>query len=396
MSLRIALVTPLFPIHGEPYRGIPIYNTALELRNLADVQVFCPFAVYPRWKVLQPSSYVYRPPDKDFQPPLIPVEYVRYFAVPGVSRPLNAWNCRSALLPALRRFAPDLVLAYWLYPEGRGALLAARNLGLPVVGGARGSDMKRPPDPLSRYLLQRTVRTFDGVLTVSEELRRSAISLGADPSRVRTVLNGCDTRIYHAANRDEARSRLGLPADAEIVLFVGHLVPWKGISELIEAFILLASDRPNLRLICVGEGVWNRAWDQRLRDQGLDRRVLLPGGCTPVQVAEWMAAADVFCLPSHSEGCPNVVIEALACGRPVVATTVGAIPDLVNSDCGFLVAPGRPVELAAALQRALEKTWNSSVLSSAFRRGWADAAGETLDFCTGVASRFRAGARGSR
>ena len=393
MSLRIAVVTPLFPIRSEPYRGIPIYQTVVELQKLATVRVICPLAVYPRWRALRPSSYVYRQADDEFQPPLVPVDYVRYRALPVLSRPWNAANCASKILPALRRFNPDLVLAYWLYPEGRGALLAGRKLDVPVVGGARGSDLKRPPDRISHYLLQSTVRNMDGLLTVSDELRQRSIAWGIEAQRIRTVLNGCDTRLFYPADRQEARRGLHLPEDEEIILFVGHLISLKGLPELIDAFIQLAPSRPKLRLVCVGEGAWNAGWSLHLQKEGLDRRVLLPGGCPPSEVARWMAAANVVCLPSHSEGCPNVVIEALACGRPVVATTVGAIPDLVNSACGFLVPPGRPAELTQALTAALDQSWNPAVLASAFRRGWDQAAQETLDFCREIKARFHTGAR---
>jgi glycosyltransferase involved in cell wall biosynthesis len=395
MSLRIAVVTPLFPIREEPYRGIPIYNTVVQLQRLATVRVFCPFALYPQWKPLQPSSYVYRNVDDEFQPPLVPTEYISYPALPALSRPLNARNCGTRILPALRQFVPDLILAYWLYPEGRGALLAGRRLGVPVVGGARGSDLKRPPDRISRYLLRRTLMNMDGLLTVSEELRQRSISWGIEPTRVRTVLNGCDTTVFHAGDHLEARRRLALREDAEIILFVGHLVPWKGVPELVEAFIQLALRRPRLLLICAGEGFWSNQWSARLREHGLLDRVLLPGGCIPTQVAEWMTAASVVCLPSHSEGCPNVVIEALSCGRPVVATTVGAIPDLVDPRCGILVPPGLQHELAAALGEALDRQWPPALLTTAFSRSWEQVALETFEFCCEITERYRVGGRKS-
>jgi teichuronic acid biosynthesis glycosyltransferase TuaC len=352
MDFRIAVVTPLFPLRDEPYRGMAIYNTVLELRKLVITEVFCPVAEYPNWKVLQPSKFVYRKPDRDYQPAAVPTHYIGYPALPLLSRPLNGWTCAARLLPALRDFRPDLILAYWLYPEGRGALLAGRKLGVPVVGGSRGSDLRLPPDRISHYLLRRTIRGMQGILTVSEELRLRAIAMGAAPDHVRTIVNGCDQQMFQPLDASEARQRLRLDPDAEWVVFIGQIKAKKGLPELAEAFIQLAPRRPRLRIAIVGEGGWRDELEARLSAHGLTGRVRLPGACAPSQVADWMAAADVFCLPSHSEGCPNVVLEALACGRPVVATTVGAIPEFVDESCGILVPPGDATALARCAQRS--------------------------------------------
>jgi glycosyltransferase involved in cell wall biosynthesis len=101
-------------------------------------------------------------------------------------------------------------------------------------------------------------------------------------------------------------------------------------------------------------------------------------------VARWLAACDVFCLPSHSEGCPNVVLEAIACGRPVVATTVGGIPEVVNEQCGVLVPPGDIERLRGALAAALEKAWCAERISAQFRRSWEQVAEETYNICREV------------
>ena len=381
MPFRLAVVTPLFPMRSAPQHGMPIYNTVRELQKLAEVRVFCPVAAYPQTRWLRPSRHTHHDADPDFRPPGIDVEYLAYGAVPLLSRPFNARNCAAQLLPALRRFGADLILAYWLFPEGRGALLAGRKLGVPVVGGARGSDLLLPPGRLSRYLLGRTLHGLRGVLTVSEDLRRHALALGLDPARVRNVPNGCDTEVFHVASRPEARRRLGLPEDATLILFVGRLTPLKGLGDLIDAFVPLAEQRPRLLLACPGGGAWRPEWREKLRRHGLSNRVLLPGDCTPPQVAEWMAAADVFCLPSHSEGCPNVVIEALSCGRPVVATRVGGTPDLVHPGGGILVPPGQPDKLAGALAGALDRQWDEAAIAREFTRGWDEVARETLEFC---------------
>ena len=134
--MRILIVTSQFPIAGEPHRGRPVYQTVRELSRLADVKVLSPIATYPGWA--RPRSYLYRPAEQDAVAPGCDADYVTYPALPAVSRPFNGHLCARALSRPARAFAPDAVLAYWLYPDGYGALRAAREAGVPFVAGARG------------------------------------------------------------------------------------------------------------------------------------------------------------------------------------------------------------------------------------------------------------------
>jgi glycosyltransferase involved in cell wall biosynthesis len=96
-------------------------------------------------------------------------------------------------------------------------------------------------------------------------------------------------------------------------------------------------------------------------------------------VAEWLAASNLLCLASHSEGVPNIAIEALSCGRPVVGTRVGGIPEIVDANCGILVPAKEPQRLADALVAGLQTAWDENTIASACRRSWHDTARETHD-----------------
>jgi glycosyltransferase involved in cell wall biosynthesis len=98
-------------------------------------------------------------------------------------------------------------------------------------------------------------------------------------------------------------------------------------------------------------------------------------------VAHWLAAANVLALPSYNEGFPNVVIEALSCGRPVIATNVGGILELINEDSGILIAPRDSRALAGAIEKSMDRRWNEHTISEQFRRGWDEAADELLRIC---------------
>lgn len=376
--MRLLIVTSQFPIAGEPNRGRPIYQTVRELSKLADVRVLSPVASYPRWA--KPRSYLFRASDPAHTLPDCDVRYVEYPALPLLTRPFNGWLCARTLHAPLREFAPDVVLSYWLYPDAFGAMHAARRAGLPLVVGARGSDL-RVRDAVSRRLTRPVLHAAQRILVVSEDLGRvAARDYDADPARIRAIPNGCDATIFHPRDRDEARSALQLGADAELVVYVGRLVPEKGLRELLDAMTTLAPQRPRLQLALVGEGPMRTELETRIAaDPAL--RVHLAGAQGPHEVARWMAASNLVTLPSYSEGHPNVLVEALACARPVVATPVGGIPEVVDADCGLLVAARDPVALAAGLRDALDRPWDETALSRRFSRGWDAVAADTLRAC---------------
>ena len=383
--MRLLIVTSQFPIAGEPNRGRPIHQTVRELSRLAQVRVLSPVASYPRWA--QPRSYLYRASDEHHSVPGCDVEYVRYPALPALSRPFNGRLCARAIAAPMRAFAPDLVLSYWLYPDAYGAMLAARRIGAPLVVGARGSDL-RVRDAISRRLTRPVLRAARRLLVVSEDLGRVAErDYGADPDRIRTIPNGCDAAIFHPADRGEARRALDLPADAEVVTYVGRLVPEKGLRELLLAAGQLRAARPRLQLVLVGEGPMH-AELAALAAAG-DLPVRFAGTRPPAEVARWMCASDLVTLPSYSEGHPNVLVEALACGRPVVATPVGGIPEVVDAASGVLVPARDPAALADGLREALERGWDEAPLARRFSRDWRQVAQDTLQACEEVLAEAR-------
>jgi glycosyltransferase involved in cell wall biosynthesis len=371
----------LWPVEAAPHAGRPIYETALRLREWAEVEVFCPAARYPALGWLQPRRHVYHRVAGEAGPAGLTTQYLEYWTLPGVGRWWNGMATERALEPALRAWRPDVVLCYWLYPTAWAAVRVGRGLSVPVVVGARGSDLHRIPDGWVRRMTATTVRRAAAVLTVTEELRGRALELGASAGRTHTITNGCDRTIYQPGGREEARRRLGLEEAGRLVLQVGHLIPSKGVFDLWEAFAGLAGADAGLRLALVGEGPAAARLGELAEGAGLGGRLLLPGARPAREVADWMAAADVVALASHGEGCPNVVVEALACGRPVVGCAVGGVPELVRPDCGLLVPARRPDELGRALGVALGRDWDAAGIAQSYQRGWDDVARETYAVC---------------
>ncbi len=376
--MRVLVVTSQFPIAGEPNRGRPILQTVQALSRKADIRVISPVARYPDWA--QPRSYLYRAADAARQVGGIDVRYVGYPALPMLSRPFNGALCARALRVPMREFRPDVLLAYWLYPDAYGAMLAARQANLPLVAGARGSDL-RVRDKISQILTRPVVHGAHRLLVVSRDLARVAErDYGADTARIRVIPNGCDAATFHLRDRDEARTALSVPADFQLAVYVGRLVPEKGLRELLAAFEQLAAADPRMALALVGDGPMRHEL-AALAARLPAGRVFMPGALPAGEVAAWMAAANVVTLPSYSEGHPNVLVEALACGRPVVATPVGGIPEVVDESTGILVPARDPDALAKGLQQALARAWDETMLANLFSRSWEQVAEETLAAC---------------
>jgi glycosyltransferase involved in cell wall biosynthesis len=271
----------------------------------------------------------------------------------------------------VRAFAPDLLLSYWLYPDAFGAAIVARQLGVPLVSGARGSDL-RARDRMSLALTGIALRRSTALVTVSEDLRRIAIARhGLEPNSITTIPNGCDTSIFHPGNRD------------------GRLVAAKGLRELFAAWRTLADKDAGLHLAFVGDGALMQELRTCSAQSGMGERVHLPGVADAARVATWMRAANVFCLPSYTEGYPNVLVEALACGRPVVATPVGGVVEIVDAANGLLAEPRDVPGLANALRSALEREWDAAELSRRFLRSWPDVARQTLAACEAAITRYK-------
>lgn len=386
--LKIAVVTRYFPSSAEPWQGRSAYQTLRLLARQADIRVFYPNANYPSW--LKPRSRIYDHLDPSYSPPDIAVSYCDYPAVPLLSRPFNGWMAARCLLPHVRTFAPDLIFSIFLYPDGYAALKIARALSVPVVAMGIGSDIHSIGDRVSAMHTRKLLREVDFLVTVSDDLRKKAIALGAPPEKSRAIINGCNLSTFRVRDRDEARQKLHIDPAFEAVVFIGRMDIKKGLRELVEAATILHPQRPELHVYLVGEGPDRGLIESAIQTANAASYIHALPACGFDDVAVWMAAADLVTLPSYMEGCPNVVLEALACGRPVVATRVGGIPEIMSDQCGRLVRPHDSVELAHALASVLDTAWDAAAISASRGRSWTSVAAELLEVFNAVASRSQA------
>lgn len=345
-----------------------------ELTGRAEVTAYCSFPRYwPRFE--RHRDFIHDAPWLEAFAD-VPAATLRFPAVPRLTRPLNGWFLSHPLRRALRRDRPDAVVAIWVHPEGYAALRACRALDLPLVVISLGSDLKRlSRNPLIRRQVRAVVAQADRLLGVSEDLCETARRLGG--SRVGLLPLGIDERIYRPTPRK--------PAPRKLVFFAGRFIPLKGLPRLIDALALLERSEPDRwQVALAGNGSREAALRRQVDALGLRGAVKFLGPLPPEEVARWMNTADVVCLPSESEGRPNVILEALSCGCPVVATPVGGVPEIVGPECGILVSQPGPQSLARALRHAASRTWDRAAIAKLYRRPWSEVAGDLLNACAGA------------
>lgn len=362
---RILFFSMVYPRAYEPTRGTFCYATCKALAQRRQVRVVSPRAWMECLRRPQPL-------DPRFVREVGPTEYPCYIYPPGVMRAsYGRWmwhSVRRSLLRVAAEFRPQAILSQWADPDGTTAVRLGRRLGIPagvIVGGSDVLLLVR--DPRRREVVARTLRSAQAVFAVSQDLREKTIALGVDPDRVHVVYRGVD-EAFVPGPRAEARRRLGLAEDGEVVLWVGKMVPVKGLEVLLDAFAGLVRARPQASLVLVGDGPRRGAVEQQIRALGLQDRVRLVGLVESERLPDWYRAADVTALSSHSEGIPNVLRESLACGTPYVATRVGGIAELGDHPALRLVPAGDAAAMAAALAEALAR--RERIPADYVQRGW--------------------------
>ncbi len=270
-------------------------------------------------------------------------------SVVGVTDPLARVRAPVRFCLAARRERPDLIHSF-LYLDNVIAGLAGLISPAAVITGVRSV----PDDPgrlraLADWL---TIRLSDRIVSNSGAGRELAVDRGAPADRVSVVHNGRPLTTYRDAAAEAIHEELGVDGEP-VVGTVGRLLERKGHFELLEAWATVREHEPDARLVLVGDGEDRAALEARAAELGIADAVHFLG--TRRDVPELLAAMDVFAFPSHFEGLPGAVIEAMAAGRPIVATPVDGTAELIDGyRTGLFVPPEEPAALAWALIRALE------------------------------------------
>ena len=251
---------------------------------------------------------------------------------------------------------PDLIHAHFSYPDGYGMMKLAKKWRVPLVISALGT-IERKVAYEGTYTSKQIIEAMnfaDKILSVSEDLKLHIVNLGINEEKVHVVPNGVDTKKFKPAGKARARNLLNLPQDKNIVLFVGALRKIKGVDYLIEAAENFVDPNTDLFMVGRDDGL-RKNLEKRAHELKIADYIKFTGPVNHDDIPLWISASDILVLPSLSEGRPNVVLEALACEVPVVATNVGGIPELmVDGETGYLVPAKSPRELSRKINKLLE------------------------------------------
>ncbi len=272
----------------------------------------------------------------------------------------------------------DLIHAHWVLPNGPPAALIARLRDLPLVISLHGSDV---------YLAERTaplalaagaaLRRAGAVTACSGDLRARALRLGARPESATVVPYGVDSRSFQPDPQAGAlvRAELGLAPDTPLIISVSRLVYKKGLTYLLEAFPQVRARHPNAALVIAGYGDLREELERRAEALGVAAAVYFPGQLDRARAARYVSAADVYVVPSirdqggNVDGLPNALLEGMGAARPIVASCVAGIPDVITpGEHGLLVPERDPPALAAAITQLLDDRALAARLGAAARR----------------------------
>ena len=257
----------------------------------------------------------------------------------------------------------DLIHAHFAYPEGCAGLIAKKDTGKPLVVTLHGIDILTEPQTGYGYrlvkrldvLIRKVLREADVVIARSTATYREALKAGASATNVRLIHNGVDVNKFSPdADGDEIRNRHDI-RDKRVVFALGWHVPRKGFEYLVRATPLVINYVKDVVFMFCGDGPQRGYLERLSRDLRVSDSVLFVGRIEGREVSNYYSACDVFVVPSVQEAFGLVVSEAMACGKPVIGTRVGGIPDQITDGVnGLLVNPRDPRELAAKIVCLLE------------------------------------------
>jgi glycosyltransferase involved in cell wall biosynthesis len=376
--LRVLTLSTLFPDASRPTFGTFVERQTLALAAREDVAVEVvapvglppwPLSLHPHYRARAALSAAEPWKGLDVRRPVFPI-------LPPLGRNWAAKRLAEKLLPLLGEmrdaFPFDVIDAEFFWPDGVAAVAVGRALGVPVSIKARGSDIDHwsRHEAIRRQMVEAAFAA-DGLLAVSEALKRRMAALGMPPDKIRVHQTGVDADLFRPRDRQAAKAALGI--EGPLAVSAGALVPVKGHRLALAAIAQV----PEAYWIVVGDGPERGALEQLVREMGVSERVRFLGGRPHEELPALLGAADILLHTAEREGLANVWVEALACGTPIVVTETGAAHEVVDRPEAGRVVPRDPAAVAAALRELLANPpGQEEVRKAAERFSWARNASE--------------------
>lgn len=365
--------TTLYPNSIQTRHGIFIEN---RVRKLVDTdrinsRVVAPVPWFPLQFELFSNYGQYAKVPKNEQRYDIEISHPRYPVIPKMGMSLTPWFLAASTFGITRSIYQakpfQLIDAHYFYPDGVAAALLGKWLNLPVVISARGTDINLLPDyALPRRMIVWAAQQAVAIISVCQSLKDRLIQLGVSKQKITVLPNGVDNQLFKPGNRQNLRQLHHLTRPT--LLYVGNLIPLKGVDLILEALAKL----PEFECIIIGEGPEKTRLKKLASSLQLTNRIRFISTLSQVELTDYYTMADILLLPSSREGCANVLLEALSCGTPVIATAVGGSPDIVaHSNAGLLMDKRDSDSLVTAIRNLITSIPDrSQVRNYAQRFSW--------------------------
>ena len=358
---KILVLTNLYPLPWEPNRATFNRQQFEHLEKYYEVSYLVPVA----WPMWLREMWAAKKAVNSFKH--ASVRFTWYFYIPKVLRSLYGSMMFFSLMFNsflwIRKKNPDLIIGSWAFPDGVAAYCIAKLLGKKIILKVHGSDINVSANSkMVAFQIRFVSRHADSVLSVSKALKNKLIKLGVPESKVNVIYNGVDQQMFNCIECTEDLPQRKL-------LYIGNLKREKGIFELLQAFSKILDTFQNVKLIYIGQGPMLNQLLASVVDQNVQDSVEIIGQLDHKYVPVYIKAASLVVLPSYYEGVPNVLLESMACGKPVVATEVGGIPEIiVEGKTGLLCQPRDIESLKKSLEKCLSLSWDNEFIKQHARQ----------------------------
>ena len=396
--MQLLTYSSLYPSAAQPQHGVFVESRLRHITSLEAVsaRVVAPVPWFPlsgaRFGAYGGYAFIARQ-EMRFG---MDVRHPRYPVIPKIGMSIAPWlmyRATRGMVAALRDdpVGFDVIDAHYFYPDGVAAAMLGRALGRPVVISARGTDVNLLPDyALPRRQILWAAAQASAIISVSEALKQRMIGIGIAAEKITVLRNGVDSDLFAPADRDVVRTELGLTRPTMVA--VGNVLVSKGQDVAIRSLTILE----DTELLIVGAGADEGSFRSLAHNLNVADRVRFVGRVNQGDLARYFSAADVSVLASLREGWPNVLLESMACGTPVVASNVGGVPEIITRpETGRIMTDRTPQALAdAVLSLRAAPPPRQTVRAYAEGFGWGETARAQAALYAGVVSGFRlAGAR---
>lgn len=355
MAIKLLTFTSLYPNPVVPQHGVFVENRLRHILETGEVEskVVAPVPWFPFKSTLfgEYGGYARVPvTDTRFG---VDIYHPRHLVIPKFGMNLTPDAMVKAALPVIKNIINqgydfDIIDAHYFYPDGVAAAKIAQILNKPVVITARGTDINLIPQyDKPRAMIKWAANQAKEVVTVCQALKDGLVEMGVEDAKIRVLRNGVDLQLF-TPPEDRSELRRSLVIEGKTILSVGHLIERKGHHLVIEAMQYL----PNVKLLIAGQGVQLNNLKKLANEKGVADRVKFLGAVPHDQLKNYYGAVDMLVLASSREGWANVLLEAMACGTPVVATSIWGTPEVVAvPEAGILVDQRRAKDLADGINR---------------------------------------------